>query len=573
VDIPDTLSRFEPAVHRYHTKMRRRSLCHLVPAAVAAILAELDLPGQGTPGVSMESLRTALSLAGLEFRDEQLSQMLRGVERARAQFSTLRSVSIPLDTDPPFAFQPLLPGTPNPPSQPFVMPATGDPRPFRRLEEAAYWTIPDLAALIRSRRISCVDLTRMYLDRLRRHAPQLNCVVTYTEARALDQARRLDAELSRGRNRGLLHGIPYGAKDLFATRDAPTTWGAEPFRNQVIPSDATVIRKLDDAGAVLVAKLSMGALAMGGAWFGGMTRNPWNITKSSSGSSAGSAAATAAGLVPFAIGTETLGSILTPSRICGVTGLRPTFGRVSRSGAMSLCWTLDKVGPICRSAEDAMIVLRATHGTDGRDHSVLRQPLAWNAAHSARALRVGYVAADFQKLTGARKALATQALDKLRAAGIALQPVAIPEFPVETLLPILSAEAAAAFDDITRSNAVDQLGGQGDGDWPNLFRTARLTPAVEYLRAMRARTLLMRRMAELFRRWDIIVSPSSSSLLTITNFTGHPQITVPAGLVDGEPDAIHFTGRLFEEGKMALLAHAYQTATAWHLQEPPAFTV
>jgi Asp-tRNA(Asn)/Glu-tRNA(Gln) amidotransferase A subunit family amidase len=573
VDIPDTVSRFAPGVHQYHTKMRRRSTFHLLPAAAAALLGELDLPGQGIPAVSVESLRMALSLAGLDFRDEHINQMLRGVERARAQFATLRSLPVPLDTDPPFAFQPLLPGMPNPANQPFVPPPASPPRAVRRLEEAAYWTIPDLAALIHARQVSCLDLTRMYLDRLRRHAPRLNCVVNYTEGRALDQARRLDAELSRGRYRGLLHGIPYGAKDLFATKGAPTTWGAEPFRNQLIPADATVIGRLDSAGAVLIAKLSMGALAMGGAWFGGMTRNPWNVSKSSSGSSAGSASATAAGLVPFALGTETLGSILTPSRICGVTGLRPTFGRVSRYGAMSLCWTLDKIGPICRSAEDAMIVLRAIHGPDGRDLSVSRQPLAWNAAQSPRALRVGFAAADFQKLSGARKAVAMQALEKLRTAGIELRPVAIPEFPVEALLPILSTEAAAAFDDLTRSNAVDQLGGQSDGDWPNLFRTARLTPAVEYLRAMRARTLLMRRMAELFRRWDVLVSPSSSSLLTITNFTGHPQISVPAGLIDGEPEAIHFTGRLFEEGKMALVAHLFQTATAWHLQEPPAFAV
>jgi Asp-tRNA(Asn)/Glu-tRNA(Gln) amidotransferase A subunit family amidase len=439
------------------------------------------------------------------------------------------------------------------------------------LEEVAYWSIPELAALIRSRRVTSTDLTKMYIERLRRHDATLHCVVTLTEELALEQAARADAELRRGRYRGPLHGLPYGAKDLFATRGIRTTWGAEPYKNQMIDANATIIDKLAGAGAVLIAKLSMGSLALGGEWFGGITRNPWNTEKTSSGSSAGSAAATSAGLVAFAIGTETLGSILTPSRICGVTGLRPTFGRVSRAGAMSLCWTMDKVGPIARNVEDAMLVLRAIEGPDKKDITVHARPLAWNPAQPLSQLRVGFVAADFARLNAERKPIAEAALDALRKAGVTLKPVELPQFPVGSLLTILNAEAAAAFDDLTREGGVDTLTGQKDSDWPNSFRSARLIPAVEYIRAMRARTLLMQQMQNLMQSWDVIVTPSFSQLLTITNFTGHPQITVPSGFLKGEPEAIHFMGGLFAEGKMARVAKAYQDFSSWNKQHPPTF--
>lgn len=555
--------------------MDRRTLFQIAPSAalLASELASAQTAATVAEPVSREALRGALQLIGLAFPDEQLDMMRANIGRAQGSFQALRQLRVPLETDPAFHFDPLLPGMAEPAAARFVAPVPRAPRRFAKLEEVAFWPIPDLAALIRSRRASSRDLTRMYLDRLKRHGETLHCVVTLTEDRAMEQASRADRELRRGRYRGLLHGLPYGLKDLFATKGIRTTWGAEPFKDQVIDIDATVTGKLEQAGAVLAAKLSMGSLALGGLWFGGMTRNPWNTEKTSSGSSAGSAAATAAGLLPFAIGTETLGSILTPSRICGVTGLRPTFGRVSRYGAMSLCWTMDKVGPICRSAEDAMVVLRAMEGADGKDATVRARPLGWNGAGPLHGLRVGVVQADFDKLTGERSRLAGAALTALERAGVRVQPVTLPEFPVGALLVILNAEAGAAFDDLTRDGGVDKLTGQRPSDWPNSFRSARLIPAVEYLRATRARALLMREMDKLMANWDVLVSPASSSLLTITNFTGHPQMTVPAGLLDGEPEAIHFTGRLFEEGKMARVAKALQETTGWHRQQPPGFGV
>jgi Asp-tRNA(Asn)/Glu-tRNA(Gln) amidotransferase A subunit family amidase len=549
--------------------MNRRRLLRALPAAAIA-LSEFA-PAQEGPEVSKEALRTALGMIGLNFRDEQLEQMRGNAARLARTFTALRALPLPNDVGPAFHFDPLLPGRKAPAAAPFVASAPRAPGRFRDLEEVAYWPLPDLAALVRSRRVTSTALTKMYLDRLRRHADTLHCVVTLTEELALEQAARADAELKRGRYRGLLHGIPYGAKDLFATKGIRTTWGAEPYRDQVIDRDATVITKMGEAGAVLAAKLSMGALAMGGLWFGGMTRTPWNLEKTSSGSSAGSGAATAAGLLPFALGTETLGSILTPSRICGVTGLRPTFGRVSRHGAMALCWTMDKIGPICRTAEDAMVVLRAIEGPDGQDATVAARPLGWNAEAPVRGLRAGYAAEEFERLTGERKVRAEEALTALRKAGLDLRPVKLPEFRLEALSPILSAEAAAAFDGLTRDGGVDQLTGQRDGDWPNQFRSARLVPAVEYIQAMRARTLLMRAMEEWMAAWDVIVTPAASRMLVITNYTGHPQMSVPCGFVDGEPEAIHFTGRLFEEGKMARAAHAYQQTTRWHRERPAGF--
>lgn len=554
--------------------MDRRSLLALTPAA-AMIAAELALPAQtgaeAADPVSRDALREALRLAGLSFTDEQLDQMRASIGRARGNYQALRQLPIPLDVEPAFRFDPLLPGAAPPAEGPFRPPARAKTPAYTKLEEVAYWTIPQLAELIRRRRVTSTELTKMYLGRLRRHAETLHCVVTFTEELALEQAARADAEIRRGRYKGPLHGLPYGAKDLFATKGIRTTFGAEPYKEQVIDTNATIIEKLDQAGAVLIAKLSMGSLALGGLWFGGMTRNPWNTEKTSSGSSAGSASATAAGLVAFSIGTETLGSILTPSRICGVTGLRPTFGRVSRYGAMSLCWTLDKIGPICRSAEDAMLILRAISGPDGKDGTVAARPLAWDGNMPLKSLRAGIVQADFDRLSGDRKTLAMAAVETLRKSGLNLQPVTLPTFPTGSLLSILNAEAAAAFDDLTRDGGVEKLTGQKDSDWPNSFRSARLIPAVEFIRAARARTMLMRQMQTLMADWDVLITPSQSNLLTITNFTGHPQMTIPIGLREGEPEAIHFTGGLYAEGKMARAAKALQDETAWHRQVPPGF--
>ena len=395
---------------------------------------------------------------------------------------------------------------------------------------------------------------------------------------ALDDARMLDRERAAGRIRGPLHGIPCGVKDLFATKGIKTTWGAEPYQDQMIDYDSTVVERLREAGAVLVAKLSMGALAQGGRWFKGMTRNPWQpeeTAQGSSGSSAGSASATSAGLVGFALGTETLGSIVSPSSRCGVTGLRPTYGRVSRYGAMGLSWTMDKIGPICRSVEDCALVLSAIYGPDGHDLTVEDVPFQWNPDRPISQMKIGYIKSEFEQggnqgANGeARKTMYQEALEVLKKAGANLQPFELPQFNPQSLRIILSAEAAAAFDDITRDGRVNQLSGQSPNDWPNSFRTSRFIPAVEYIRAQRARTLLMREMDKLMANWDVFVTPApGSASLLMTNLTGHPAVVTPCGFINNLPQAIMFTGNLYDEAAPLRVAMAYQRATGWHKKYP-----
>jgi Asp-tRNA(Asn)/Glu-tRNA(Gln) amidotransferase A subunit family amidase len=398
-------------------------------------------------------------------------------------------------------------------------------------------------------------------------------VVTLTEDLALAQASDAEREIKSGRYRGPLHGIPWGAKDLFATKGIRTTWGAEPYRDQVINYDATVVERLREAGAVLVAKLSMGALAQGGRWFAGVTRNPWQIDEDkigSSGSSAGPASATSAGLVGFSIGTETLGSIISPSSRCGVVGLRPTYGRVSRYGAMGLSWTMDKIGPICRGVEDCAAALNGVYGPDGKDLTVGEVPFNWEPATPLAKMRIGYIKTEFDQQTDPeRKTIYQQALDALKAAGANLQPIEMPKFSVGALRIILVAEAATAFDDITRDGRVNQLSGQDPGDWPNTFRSSRFIPAVEYIRAQRARRLLMQQMDDLMSKWDVFVSPAPGSVsLLITNLTGHPAVCVPCGFPKGLPQSIMFTGGLYDEGSPLRVALAYERATQWHTMHP-----
>src|SRR4030095_8453257 len=412
-------------------------------------------------------------------------------------------------------------------------------------------------------------LTKMYLVRLKKYGPKLLCVVTLTEELALKQAEEADREIKSGKYRGPLHGIPCGVKDLFATKGIKTTWGAEPFREQMIDYDSTVVERLRDAGAVLVAKLSMGALAQGGRWFKGVTRNPWQpdeANQGSSGSSAGPASATSAGLVGFSIGTETLGSIVSPSSRCGTVGLRPTYGRVSRYGAMALSWTMDKIGPICRGVEDLAAVLAAIYGPDHRDITVGDVPFNWIPETPLSKMRIGYLKAEFEAGTNEnQKAMYKTALDVLRSAGANLEHIELPQFSAGSLNTILSAEAAAAFDDITRDGRVNQLSGQAPFDWPNSFRTARFIPAVEYIRAQRARTLLMREMDKLMSKWDCFVSPTSrTASLLVTNLTGHPQVCVPCGFIDGLPLSMLFTGGLYDEASPLRVALAYERATNWH---------
>ena len=409
----------------------------------------------------------------------------------------------------------------------------------------------------------------MYLARLKRLDPVLKCVVTLTEERAREQARRADAEIAQGRYRGPLHGIPYGLKDLLAARGYRTTWGAEPYVDQHLDFDAAVVEKLEAAGAVLAAKLSVGALAWGDVWFGGMTRNPWNTEEGSSGSSAGPAAAVAAGLVGFAIGTETWGSIVSPCTRCGVTGLRPTFGRVSRRGAMALSWSMDKIGPIARTVEDCALVFAAIHGADPRDPSAVDYPFNWDAGRRAADLRVGYVRSAFAA-ERENKAQDEAALQVLRGLGIQLVPLELPDLPIMPMQVILQAEAAAAFDDLTRSGRDNLLARQVRDAWPNTFRVSRLVPAVEYVQANRVRTLAMRQMHAALQELDAYVCPSfEGDNLLLTNLTGHPCVTVPNGRTEkGSWPSLTFMGKLYGEAEALLLAKAYQDATEWHTLRP-----
>jgi len=536
------------------------------------------------PRITKEMMHQAEKLIGIELTDAQEAMALGGVNRNLDSYETVRKIDIPLDTEPAIAFHPTRA------KKELYVPKTKfrfgkvELPQFKTVEDLAFASVPQLAELIRTRRISSTELTKMYLDRLKRYGPKLLCVVTLTEELALKQAAAADSEIKRGKYRGPLHGIPWGAKDLFATKGIKTTWGAEPYRDQVIDYDSTVVERLTEAGAVLVAKLSMGALAQGGRWFAGMTRNPWQPEETqtgSSGSSAGPASATAAGLVGFSIGTETLGSIVSPSSRCGVTGLRPTYGRVSRYGAMGLSWTMDKIGPICRGVEDCAAALHAIYGPDGKDITVGDAPFNWNPDTNISTLRIGYLKTEFdgpttppaneQQRTQAeqRRAVYKTALEALEKAGAKLTPIELPKFSAGSLRFILSAEAATAFDDITRDGRVNQLSGQSPGDWPNTFRTSRFIPAVEYLRAQRARTLLMREMEKLMAQWEVFVSPApGSASLLVTNLTGHPAAVLPCGFVNDLPVAIMFTGGVYDEVSALRVALAFERATKWHTMHP-----
>jgi Asp-tRNA(Asn)/Glu-tRNA(Gln) amidotransferase A subunit family amidase len=523
--------------------------------------------------VTKDMLRQAEKLMGIELTDAQEAMALPNANTNLERYEALRKIDIPLDTEPATLFHPALPGRKfNVRPARFKLSKVETPQ-FGSLEDLAFATVPQLAELVRTRKVSPVELTKMYLARLKKYGPKLNCVVTLTEDLALTQAAEAEREIKAGKYRGPLHGIAWGAKDLFATKGIRTTWGAEPYRDQVIDYDATVVERLRAAGAVLVAKLSMGALAQGGRWFAGMTRNPWQVEEDkigSSGSSAGPASATAAGLVGFSVGTETLGSIISPSSRCGVVGLRPTYGRVSRYGAMGLSWTMDKIGPICRGVEDCAAALNAMSGPDQRDLTVGDVPFSWEPARPLGSMRIGYLKTEFdQQQDPERKAIYQQALDDLKSAGANLEPIEMPKFSVAALRIILVAEAATAFDDITRDGRVNQLSGQEPGDWPNTFRSSRFIPAVEYIRAQRARTLLMREMDALMSKWDVFVSPAPGSLsLLITNLTGHPAVAVPCGFPKGLPQSIMFTGGLYNEGAPLRVALAYERATQWHTMHP-----
>jgi Asp-tRNA(Asn)/Glu-tRNA(Gln) amidotransferase A subunit family amidase len=424
-------------------------------------------------------------------------------------------------------------------------------------EDLAFYPVYKLAALIRDKKISSVELTSLYISRIKKYGDTLQCVITLLEERAMQAAKKADEEISKGKYRGPLHGIPYGVKDLLAVEGTKTTWGAAPFKDQSIEKTAVVVKNLENAGAVLICKFTMGALAMGDIWYGGVTKNPWNLKQGSSGSSAGSASGTSAGLVAFAIGTETLGSIVSPSTRCGVTGLRPTYGLVSTDGAMTLSWSMDKIGPICRSALDCGLVLNGMASMQA----------------APKKLKVAYLKTAFES-DYSNKANDDVALKIIRSLGYDPVAVELPSgIPISAIRIMLSAEAGAAFDELTRANIDDQLTDQRKGAWPNTFRASRFIPAVEYINASRARKQLIEEYHAELGEYDVIISPSfANGQLLATNLTGHPCLVVPNGFNDqGSPTSISFLGKLYGEAALVAFANAYQEASEWDEKIPPLF--
>lgn len=538
--------------------------------------------------ITTDHIASAEKLIGLQFTEAEREQMLDMLNARLGQYETVHNTH--LDNRVPMSLMfNVNVADPNTVAVPRHYPMSAEVAVTRpeNLEDVAFYTVTQLAQLLRTRQVTSVELTEMYLARLKRYNDVLECVVTFTEDLAMAQAQRADDEIQRGYYRSPLHGIPWGVKDLFATRGYKTTWGAMPYKDQMIDMDATVVQRLNKAGAVLIAKLTLGALAYNDIWFDGKTKNPWDVSEGSSGSSAGPGSATSAGLVGFSIGTETMGSIVSPSTRCGVTGLRPTFGRVSRHGAMALSWSMDKIGPMCRSVEDCALVFSAIYGPDGHDLTVTSQPFNWNPALNPRTLRVGYVPSAFESaeadesdsdkplqalesLERANRINSSAVLDVMREQGFELIPIELPDTDMNSLFLILVAEAAAAFDEITRNNQDDTMQWQDDEAWPNTFRAARFITAVEYINAGRIRTQLMHDMAKVMEQVDVFIVPSfGANALQITNYTGHPTVVVPNGFTDKQtPTSISFVGGLYKEAETLSVAKAYQDATDWHLQYP-----
>ena len=511
------------------------------------------------------------SLSGLEFTQSERDSVLESLARLKVKYDSLRTIQISNDIPLPLYFNPLISGQEIPKGrEKYLFQEFPTKRPDN-IEDCAFYTIGQLAHLIRTRQISSLELTNMYLSRLERFGPQLECVITLTRELAIEQAKRADELIKNGKYLGPLHGIPYGAKDLLAVEGYKTTWGAMTHKDQFIESTATVIKKLEEAGAVLLAKLTLGALAWGDNWYGGKTRNPWNTELGSSGSSAGPGSATSAGLVAFSIGSETWGSIVSPSTVNGVTGLRPTFGTVSKSGAMALSWSMDKIGPMCRSVDDCALVYSIIKGTDREDHSVVDAPFQVPVKKELKSLRIGFVESAFNDSTTSDND--RNVVDRLRELGFTMVPIELPEFPTNSLSFLLDVEAAAAFDEMTRNNRDDQLVRQVKRAWPNVFRSARYVPAVEYVQANRARVLLNQKMSSLFEKIDVYLVPSfyGDNLLR-TNLTGHPCIVLPNGFDNkGMPTSISFIGDLYKDGELVAVARSYQRGTGWHKRYPPKF--
>ncbi|WP_103019137.1 amidase [Salinibacter altiplanensis] len=553
-------------------------LSGLFPGALYAQVAE---EGDDEAPITTEHVATAESIAGLAFTEEERELLVENLNETLEQYEALRAHALPNARAPATIFDPRRGGAEIPEVSPSddgaEVPLPSIDRPSAD-QDLAFASISELAHLLRARKVTSVELTELALRRLRRYDDRLHAVISYTEDRALTAARQADDELDAGTWRGPLHGVPYGAKDLLAVAGTPTTWGAAPYKDQTIDETATVVKRLDEAGAVLVAKLALGALAWGDVWYDATTKNPWNLDQGSSGSSAGPAAAVSAGCVPFAIGSETLGSIVSPSTRCGVTGHRPTFGAVGRGGAMALSWTMDKLGPIARSALDCAHVYDAIRGADPDDPASVDVPFPFEAERSAASLRVGYLHEAFEEDYGNQAADQTT-LEVLRGLGVDLEPVSWnADVPVGALLNTLDVEAAAAFDELTRSGGVDDLVRQGENTWPNVFRSARFVPAVEHVQMDRLRVDLMEQAHAVMQDLDVLVSPSfGGGTLSITNLTGHPCVCLPNALrpVDEGPDerrepgSVSFVAPLYKDQNALTLAHAVQKETEVHNRRPP----
>ncbi|HEY2907224.1 MAG TPA: amidase [Vicinamibacterales bacterium] len=572
----------------------------LLPGVLWAKMQE-----QQAERITAAMLKDALAVAGLEFSEEERQQLVNGVNQNLTRYGDIRAIHIDPNLAPPLYYSPLVPGTKldrvERPFRPSAAPTLHRPA---NLEDVAFWPLAHLAQLLKTRQVSSVELTRMYIDRLNRYNPTLNFVVTMTDDLALQQAQQADREIGAGRYRGPLHGMPWGCKDIIAVPGYPTQWGSGAFKGQTFEIEATVPRLLREAGAVLVAKLTSGELAAGDQWFGGRTNSPWDPKEGSSGSSAGPASATAAGCVAFGIGTETSGSILSPSSICGVTGLRPTFGRVSRYGAMTLSWTQDRLGPLCRTAEDCALVFHAIAKADDHDRSVIDLPFNWDAALDIRKLRIGYLASAFEDASrnSVLKQNDRQVLDTMKALGVELEPFELPAMPLGVTGGILGAESGASFDEFLRSGRDKELTNKSRA---NGFRSSRLVPAVEYLQAQRIRAMIMQQFAAAVSKFDVYVAPyldmraaaaaagrgdtpesgrgggrgrgnggtpppnAIRDHFQVANLCGYPAVGVPNGFTaDGKPTSVTIMGRLYNEAEVLAVARAYQERAGWHLKHP-----
>ena len=529
--------------------------------------------GQDT--LTVKDIPAAERVIGLQFKQAERDSLFDDVKNSTREYNKMRQLkldnSVPLSTWQ----SPVLPGMKFNMKQDFIkwnIPSNISLP--KNKNELAFYSLPELASLIKNKKITSVELTKFFIGRLKKYGDTLQCVISVTEAIAMQEAAQADTEIAAGKYRGPLHGIPYGLKDLFAVKGTKTTWGAAPYKNQTIEEDACVFTKLKEAGAILIAKFTLGALAMGDYWYGGRTKNPWNLKRGSSGSSAGSAAATIAGLVPFAIGTETWGSIISPSTNCGATGLRPTFGSTSRTGAMALSYSLDKIGPICRSAEDAAIVFNFIHGNDGKDQAAVNMPFNYTGKVDLSKMRIAYAKNYFE--SGDTSGNELKVLDVYRRLGATLIPVDFPDSTVynfDIMSIIISAECAAQFDEFTRSELDDMMTRQGKGDWPNQFRSARFIPAVEYINAYRHRYLLMQKVNAVINQYDVFICPTyGGNQVAITNLTGHPALCFPTGYNKNKlPTNITLVGNLYSEATLLAIAKAYQDATDFNKQHPDFF--